>query len=286
MEDTITVIYCLCDEFLSAYGFKDDPQAEMSTAEVMTTALVAAAYYGGRIERSRLYLKQHGYVPRMLGKSRLNRRLHAIPEEVWRALFSVLSGSFRATNESREYIVDSFPVPVCDNIRIKRCRLYPVTPEDPFRGYLASKRRYFYGLRVHLLVTATGEPVEFCLAPGAESDLPPFREFSLDLHGDEAGEGAVIFADKLYNDYVYEDLLQEVGIEFAPLRKKNSKRPRPGWEEYYNRVVRKRVETTISGITDLFPKSIHAVTPRGFELKVFCFVLAFAFLSLSCQGSG
>jgi hypothetical protein len=253
------------------------------------TALVAATYYGGRIERARLYLKQHGYVPRTLGKSRLNRRLHAIPEEVWQALFSVLSGSFRAPNEAREYIVDSFPVPVCDNIRIKRCKLYPKTEGDEFRGYVASKRRYFYGLRVHLLVyllvyllvTATGEPVEFCLAPGAESDLPPFREFSLDL-----GEGAVIYADKLYNDYGYEDLLKEVGIEFAPLRKKNSKRPRPGWEEYYNRVVRKRVETTISGITALFPKSIHAVTPRGYELKVFCFVLAFAFLSLGCQSSG
>ena len=96
----------------------------------------------------------------------------------------------------------------------------------------------------------------------------------------------MIYADKLYNDYAYEDLLREAGVEFVPLRKKDSKRPRPGWEEYYNRVVRKRVETTISGITALFPKSIHAVTPRGFELKVFCFVLAFAFQSLSCQSSG
>jgi len=29
-----------------------------------------------------------------------------------------------------------------------------------FRGYVASKRRYFYGLRVHLVTTAAGEPVE------------------------------------------------------------------------------------------------------------------------------
>jgi hypothetical protein len=192
----------------------------------------------------------------------------------------VLSEGAKAANPTGEYIVDSFPVPVCDNIRIRRCKLYPKAEGDDFRGYIASKRRYFYGLRVHLSVTATGQPVEFCLAPGAESDLPPFREFAPELP-----EGAVIYADKLYNDYGYEGLLEEVGIEFAPLRKKNSLRPREGWETYLMRHARKQVETTISGITSLFPKTIHAVTPRGFELKVFCFVLAFAFQSLSCQGA-
>jgi len=29
-------------------------------------------------------------------------------------------------------------------------------------------------------------------------------------------------------------------------------------------------------ITGLFPKRIHAVTPQGFELKVFLFVLAYS----------
>jgi len=275
MEETVTLIYCLCDEFLCAYGYTDDPQAEVTTAEVMTVPLVAATFFCGNQERGRIYLKSHRIFSRVLSRSRLNRRLHAIPEEVWQALFAVLAASFKATNETQEYIIDSFPVPVCDNIRIRRCKLYPKDRGEEFRGYVASKRRYFYGLRVHLLVTARGEPVEFCLAPGAENDLVPFRDFGLDLP-----EGAVIFADKLYTDYGYEDLLKELGIELVSLRKENSKRPRPGWEEYYNRVVRKRVETANSQITSLFPKAIHAVTPQGFELKVFCFVLAFAFQSL------
>ena len=37
------------------------------------------------------------------------------------------------------YIVDSFPVAVCDNYRIMRCRIYQ---GEAWRGYLASKRRY------------------------------------------------------------------------------------------------------------------------------------------------
>ena len=280
MEDTVTLIYCLCEEFLSAYGYTDDPQAEVTTAEVMTVPLVAATFFYGNQERGRIYLKSHRIFSRVLSKSRLNRRLHAIPEAVWQALFAVLAASFKATNETQEYIVDSFPVPVCDNIRIRRCKLYPKTEGDAFRGYVARKRRYFYGLKVLLLVTQTGQPVECGLAPGAECVLTDFREFGLELP-----EGAVIYADKLYTDYGYEDLLKGVGIEFRSLRKDNSTRARPGWETYLDQYARKRIETAFSQITAFFPKTIHAVTARGFELKVFCFVLAFALLSLSCQGA-
>jgi hypothetical protein len=71
------------------------------------------------------------------------------------------------------HAVDSLPVPVCDNIRIRRCRLYPLKEPgaNAFRGYVPSKRRYFYRLRVHLVVTGAGEPVEFALAAGFEADV-------------------------------------------------------------------------------------------------------------------
>ena len=35
MDDTITTIYCLCDDFLKGWGHRHDPQARLSTAEVM-----------------------------------------------------------------------------------------------------------------------------------------------------------------------------------------------------------------------------------------------------------
>jgi hypothetical protein len=65
-------------------------------------------------------------------------------------------------------MVDSLPIPVCDNIRIRRSRLYE---GEQFRGYIASKKRYFYGLRLHMIVTAEdGAPVEFFLEAGAAND--------------------------------------------------------------------------------------------------------------------
>ena len=74
----------------------------MTTAEVMTVALVAARFFEGRLESSRLFLGEHGYMHQMLSKSRLNRRLHAIPEGVWLGLFALLAESTKRLNSGRE----------------------------------------------------------------------------------------------------------------------------------------------------------------------------------------
>jgi hypothetical protein len=63
-----------------------------------------------------------------------------------------------------------------------------------------------------------------------------------------------------------------------PIRKKNTKRPLKPWEEYIQKFCRKVIETTNSLITKLFPKKIHAVTAKGFEMKVALFVIAHNFL--------
>jgi hypothetical protein len=279
MDDTITTIYCLCEEYLKATGHLDDPQTRISTAEVMTMPLVAAAFFGGNIEKSRSFLSEYGYMPQMISKSRLNRRLHAIEPSVWEALFALLAEMFKeragsddGSDPGRTYVVDSLPVAVCDNIRIRRCRLYP--PEEhgeAFRGYIASKRRYFYGLRVHLVVSGAGEPVEFTLAAGSEADVKVFKELDLDLP-----EGSTIHADKGYTDYHYEDLLQEVGLCLKAQRKKRSKRQIPAWEEFLAKPARQYIETVFGELSRLFSRKIHAVTPRGFELKIVCFLLAFS----------
>ncbi len=157
--------------------------------------------------------------------------------------------------------------PLCDNIRVKRCRLYQ---GEAFRGKVASKRRFFYGLKVHLLITASGQPAEMLLAPASVADITGLRCLPLDL-----AVGAQVYADAAYTDYAFEDGLKEVAdISLMAQRKKNSKRP--GWVRYVNDQARKRIETTFRLTASRFAKSIHAVTAHGFELKVFLTVLAFA----------
>jgi hypothetical protein len=269
MQDTITTMYCLCHDLLTGSGHADDQQTHYSSAEVMTVPLVAAAFFGGNLALARNFLHCHGYTRHTLSSSRFSRRLHQLPQSLWHTLFRILGEVFKEHNQSAAYVVDSLPVPVCDNIRIKRCRLLQ---EEAYRGYIASKRRYFYGLRVHLLISGNGAPVEFVLAAGSEADVSAFKSFELDVPA-----GSVIHADRAYTDYSEEDLLCEAaGILLQPQRKKNSKRPLPLWREFLSKPVRQRIETSFSQLTNLFPKHIHAVTPQGFVLKIICFLLAFS----------
>lgn len=271
MELEITTFFVLSDELMKVMDIKEDSQVKMNNAEVITVPLTAARFFGGHIENARNFLKEHGYITDMLSESRLNRRIHALDDSVWQNLFTILSETAKQSNTTQEYIHDSFPIPVCDNIRINRSKIFK---GEEYRGYIPSKRRYFYGLRVHMTVTGNGEPVEFLIAPGAPADISIFRELNFDLP-----PGSEISADKAYNDYNFEDMLREaVGITLKPIRKKNSVRATDSsFERRGHQAFRKRVETSYSVITHFFPKSIHAVTPKGFILKVIAFIIAFSF---------
>jgi hypothetical protein len=75
-----------------------------------------------------------------------------------------------------------------------------------------------------------------------------------------------------------EDVLLEASqIRLYPIRKKDSKRPLPPYIAYVQHYYRKRIETVGSLIERMLPKTIHAVTAEGFELKVFLFALAYSF---------
>lgn len=265
MDTQIIVVFCLCADMLKSLHHYEDRQCRMSDAEVMTTAIVAMLYFKGNLCLASQYLYEYGYIPNMLSRSRFNRRLHRIAD-LFLTLFLRLGETWKKLNERSVYVIDSYPIAVCDNYRIKRSKIYH---GEDFRGYIASKKRYFYGLRIHILVTEQGEPVEFFLEPGAFSDTRALALYNFDLPPD-----ALVTGDKAYNDYTVEDVMREAGIELIPLRKKNSLRPVPAYMTYFQASIRKIIETTGSLIERLLPKSIHAVTAKGFELKVALFVLA------------
>ena len=265
MDTQIIVVFCLCADMLKSLHHSEDRQCRMSDAEVMTTAIIAMLYFKGNFCLASQYLYEYGYIPNMLSRSRFNRRLHRIAD-LFLTLFLRLGETWKKLNEKSVYVIDSYPIAVCDNYRIKRSKIYH---GEDFRGYIASKKQYFYGLRIHILVTEQGEPVEFFLEPGAFSDTRALGLYHFDLPTD-----AFVTGDKAYNDYTVEDVLREAGIEFIPLRKKNSLRPVPAYMTYFQARIRKIIETTGSLIERLLPKSIHAVTAKGFEIKVALFVLA------------
>ena len=65
----------------------------MSAAEVMTTALFAALFFGANFKTDLDFHQAHGYIPKMLSKRWFNRRLHRI-KPMFITLFKILGEEF------------------------------------------------------------------------------------------------------------------------------------------------------------------------------------------------
>jgi len=265
--DRTLAIYCFVDDLLKAIEHGEDSRAQFSDSEVVTTAVVAMLNFGGNFERARSFLYSSGMMPRMLSRSRLSRRLSRLSDLVG-MLFHRLGLVIKELNVESRYSLDSFPVAVCDNIRIARCRL---AQGAQFRGYLASKRRYFFGVRVQVVSTVGGLPVEFSILPGRLSDLEGLAELALALPA-----GADVAADAAYTYYEWEDELSEAdGVRLLVCRRSDSKRRDVPAVHDYKQWLRRRIETLFGEITKLFPKKIHATTLSGFIMKISLFMFAY-----------
>jgi hypothetical protein len=267
MYDRTLAIYCFIDELLKTLQHCEDSRTEFTDAEVVTTAIVAMLFHGGNFERARSFLHSSGMMPRMLSRSRLSRRLSRLRDLI-ELVFHQLGLTIKELNLESRYSLDSFPIAVCDNMRIARCRL---AQGSEFRGYLASKRPDFYGVRVQVVVTIEGVPVEFSILPGSLSDIEGLAQLPMALP-----RGADVAADAAYTYYEGEDALAETdGVRLLVGRKRNSKRRDVPVVHNYKQWLRRRIETVFGEITKLFPKKIHATTLSGCILKISLFLFAY-----------
>jgi hypothetical protein len=264
MEAEAIVAYVVCDDTIKFLGIKEDKQSQMSMAEIMTTAIVSACQYSGNLEKACRALKSDRYIPNMLSKSQFNRRLLRIDKSIWDAVLERLS----QYNMGFEFIVDSFPVPACKLARRNRNKIYK---GKEYIGYCAAKQEFYLGIKVHMIADVYGNPRQYLLLPASVSDIEGLRRIDLKLP-----KNSGLYGDKAYNDYAYEDrLVQEKQIHLQPIRKKNSKRGGGSFLAKIRQKKRKTIESMFSCIEKLMPRSIHAVTKAGFELKVTLFILAF-----------
>jgi len=271
-EDKIIAIYCFVDDLLKGTGRQEDIRRKVSDSEIITSAIVSALYFGGHLENGRHFMKMTGLSPLMLDKSRFNRRLHALSDLLFQLFFQI--GQYLKTVAgASDYGVDSFPVAICDNIRIKRCK---ILKGEQFRGKHASMRRYFYGVKVQVLTTTNGIPVEFCFVPGSESDVQALKKLPMTVAPESS-----IYADSGYTDYTIEDDAKDAeSLRLMIQRKSNSKRKDEPWIRFLKEHMRKGIETTFSMLKGLFLRKIHAVTFKGFLLKLVMFIVAFTFNKL------
>lgn len=264
MEDEIIAIYCFIDDVLKSMNHPEDKRRKVSDSEILTTAIVSGKYFYGHQHRALSYMKSSGLMPTVLEKSRFNRRLHKVAALFYK-LFSVITEYIKYIRCDMQYIIDSFPVALCDNIRIQSSK---IVKGNSWRGYTASMRRYFYGIKVQLIVNDKGIPVQFHFVTGKTADGKNVEDILQQLQPE-----ATVYADSAYNNYQAEDnLMSNHSIVLQAQRKSNSKRTDTKEQMQHKLKMRKRVEATICNIKKLFPRTIHAVTLNGFLIKLCRFI--------------
>ena len=267
MLDQTIVIYCICDEVVKSMNVKENQGCKMSTAEVMTFAILSAQLFGCDYRKTRLITLHQRYFSKILSHSQLVRRIHQIPELMWRLCFAALQLVLRNKNEN-DFIVDSFPVKTYENHKSFRARIFR---GSNYHGYSASRKQYFFGLKVHMIVDKNGIPIEFTFSPGSTSDIKALQEFSINLP-----PGSLLMGDKAYTSYFLEDELFALDkVKLLARRRRNLKRQNTLEEEFILSCCRNKIETVFSSITSRMPRYIKARTEKGFCLKLFFFILAY-----------
>lgn len=265
--EKVVAIYCIIDDILKASDYKFDKRAKLSESEILTLSIIAMLYFGGIYTHALHFLSSHGYFTRTICKSRLHRRLMQL-EGISQHLFNIIAELFTGYYAHKEFIIDSTPLEVCDNIRIRRCR---ILQGEEFRGYKASFRRYFYGLKLQLVTTKEGIPVSYFITEGSLHDSQAMQEITYPITAESQ-----VYADAAYTHHCFEeDIEQNRAIVWLSQRKRNAKKQRSKQKNKQISKARKRIETIFSQLKDMFKRKIHAVTIEGYMRKIKFFILAF-----------
>ena len=134
----------------------------------------------------------HGHVferlPERSWFNRKARKLFPLCEKIIEQLLEQLDlGNIR--------VVDSTPVPVCKVYRGAWSKCFPRGEHYQF-GYCASKKEYYYGVKMTLITNELGIPTNWDITRANKHDLPAFK----DMLNHISREHRTLVADKGYYD--------------------------------------------------------------------------------------
>lgn len=180
---------------------------------------------------------------------RLNHLAPLLPALVQRILER--SGDAFALRTTR--LVDSLPIVLAQGARAAQARVAAPWAD---KGYCASKRTYFYGVKLHLIGwhrPGTLPLPEYSLvAPASQNDLTVLKQIAPALFGSE------LFADRVYGDRRWQqDLAEHQQVHLhTPVKRKPGQEQLSAAERLYSRAV-SRVRQSIESLFHWINQKTH-----------------------------
>ena len=220
---------------------------KLTDAELVTLAVLQALLgftsEARFIRHARAHLRPwFPYLPDRPGYNKRLRRAGHLMQHV----IAALARACPSWNDDL-WLVDSTPVE-CGRSRetVKRSDLAGWATY----GYSASHSRFFWGLRLHLIVTPSGLPVAFALA-GAKTDERDTAMDMIGLNHEMLRPGQVLMADKGYRRAAFETDLNAAGITLIrPTFGKDKPRPHQRFLRPFRQII-ESVNQTLKAQLDL-----------------------------------
>jgi hypothetical protein len=208
LQHRLVECYVFIDDYLQAHpdlatwrrSNNDDPN--FTDAEVITIALMQGYFQTDTLKRTYQLVSQNApeAFPERPDYKQWVRRLNKLTDLIGR-LARAAALRMAATNLKRLYVVDSFPIPLCEPIRHGRVRL--LSEDGAYFG--RSAKGWFFGFQIHALIhQPTGVVLTAMLLPGNWDDRRAVRALALStgggvLLGDQGYSGEETF-DWLYDE--------------------------------------------------------------------------------------
>lgn len=285
-EDFLLLVYTIIDGLYQQFAPASVSQrrnvntAKMSDSEIITLS-ICGELVGIDSENAWYSFAKRNYrhlFPSFCSRTRFNRTRRALLQ-VTELLRQKLVYSFPIPN-SRYFVIDSFPLPVCKFGRARYCRSFHADGAN--YGRCPSKKETYFGFKVHALITLEGYITAFEVTPASVDDREGLRDLA------ENRFGLVILGDKGYTGENLCDDMSRKGICLMSLKPSNYKK---NWPREIRQLIfrfRRRVETVFSQLSgQLNAERVLAKSFRGLctrlQNKVLGHNLCMAFNSIFQQ---
>lgn len=174
------------------------------------------------------------WFPRLPTYAGFNNRLNAL-DALLPPLVATLSEVVQASQlVNNTYLLDSMPIVLAQGVRADKAR---VASEVADIGYCASKKTYFYGVKLHALAMhmphALPSLERLWISAGSESDLTVAKSYE-----DQLPKGE-LYADKIYQDGPWQHhlLAKKQLVLHTPVRRARGQAPLDAADRLYGRAV-------------------------------------------------
>jgi hypothetical protein len=271
ISEQLVLVYCLVDDGLKSEKNegkwrKSNHNPKCTDAEIMAVALMQSYFGCATLKRTYLLVKANDSTafPHLPSYQQWLARWHQLSFQMGVVLESV---PLNIKDLDEIYLVDSFPINMCQPIRHGRVNL--LRDEGAYFG--KGTKGWFFGFKLHVLSTRTGQIVGAVLLPTSYDDRAGAR-----ILANLMEEGSLVIADLGYRGVKFQtQMYEEEGILFitrADIESSSLK--------ITHSTIRERVEGVFSSLWERFATRVYSRSWHGLwntlKLKMLDYKLCFA----------